>query len=233
MYAVKNIGNALLGFVYPHVCSGCGTDVLQAEYELCAHCIASLPYTGFEQHALNPVEKIFRGRLPLQQATSFLYFTKDHFVQQIMHRFKYRGYRQLGTHLGHLMAWQLQKQPHFQSLEAVVPVPMLPEKQFKRGYNQAVVLSEAIAEILGLPVINNCLIRCKGIESQTKKTRLERQEHMSENFKLHYPQIIAHKHVLLVDDIITTGATMESCGRQLLNAPGSMLSIASLCYTWF
>ncbi len=233
MHAVKNIGNALLGLVYPHVCSSCGSDVLQTGYELCAQCIEELPYTGFEQQELNPVEKIFRGRLHLQQATSFLFYTKDHPVQQIMHRFKYKGYRRLGMHLGRLMGRELQNQPHFKSLQAVIPVPVLPEKEFKRGYNQAEVLSEAIAEILGLPVINNCLIRCKGIESQTKKTRLERQEHMSENFKLQHPQTIANKHVLLVDDIITTGATMESCGRQILNVPGSKLSIASLCYTWF
>jgi ComF family protein len=229
MPLVKNIREALVHLVFPHVCAGCGTDILSNQNQLCIFCHELLPKTCFHLHANNPIEKIFWGRLPLRHATAQYYFTKQSLMQRLMHRFKYKGDRDLGLFLGRLMGYQLMETNRFKDIDALVPLPLFPFKEWKRGYNQANLLCEGIAEIIQKPVLKNVIARRVHTESQTSKTRTERWQNMEGRFLLSDETSIKNQHLLLVDDVITTGATLEACGQEILNGEGVTLSIATLC----
>lgn len=217
-------------FFYPHICIGCGSDVLPEELYLCADCISNLPRTGFEMHAQNPVEKIFWGRLPLVAATSELYFSKGSIAQNIIHEFKYRGNKEIGLDCGRMMGKSLSGSNHFGGIDAIIPLPLYYKKEKRRGFNQAKILCEGIAEFLKVPVIVNNVTRIISTETQTKKGRIERWENVNESFVVNFPDELAGKHILLVDDVVTTGATMEACGSQILKVPGVRLSIATFAF---
>ena len=229
MIGFKEIKESLLHVVFPHVCDGCGSDLLNIESRLCIRCLSSLPETNFEIHPNNPVEKDFWGRLPLINAAAHLYFTKESLVQHLMHQLKYKGNKDLGLQLGRLMGNALKNVSRFNKIDALVPLPLYPSKEKKRGYNQATVLCEGIAEILSVPILNKVITRPQQTETQTKKGRIERWKNMEGKFQLIDPLAIQEKHLLLVDDVVTTGATLEACGNELLNAPNVKLSIATLC----
>jgi ComF family protein len=225
------IKDALLHLAFPHTCPGCGIDLPQQKISLCPTCLHSLPRTGFHLHAGNPVEKIFWGRIPLAGAAAHYFFSKDSVVQRLMHCFKYRSAKETGFFLGTLMGTQLAESPRFATIDALVPLPLFPAKEKKRGYNQAQVLCEGIAQVLGKPILKDAVIRTTHTDSQTKKSRVERWQNMEGRFELRNEPVVRNRHVLLVDDVVTTGATLEACGRTILAAPGTSLSIATLCYS--
>jgi len=191
-------------------------------------CVAALPETNFELHPYNPVEKTFWGRLPLINAAAQFYFTKESLMQHLMHQLKYKGNKELGRQLGRIMGEQLKKSGRF-TVDALIPLPLFPAKERKRGYNQATILCEGMAEILQVPILDKAIIRPQHTETQTKKGRIERWKNMEGKFVLTNPAAIRNKHILLVDDVITTGATLEACGTELLKGENVQLSLASLC----
>lgn len=227
----KNWGEAVLHLLFPHICESCGTDVVQHDHFLCLRCHASLPKTEFHLFPNNPIENIFRGRLPVSNATAQYYFSKHSGMQHLMHQLKYRGNKELGIYLGRLMGHALLETNRFDSVDALLPLPLFPDKEKKRGYNQATVLCEGMAEVLEKPVIRDAVIRTAHTDSQTKKNRIQRWQNMEGRFELVKPEAIAGKHVLLVDDVVTTGATLEACGAELLEAEDVQLSLATLCYS--
>lgn len=229
MIRFREIKESILHVVFPHVCDGCGSDLLNIESRLCIRCIASLPETNFEIHPNNPVEKDFWGRIPIVNASAHLYFTKESLVQHLMHQLKYKGNKELGLQLGRLMGNALKSADRFNKIDALIPLPLFPSKEKKRGYNQATVLCDGIAEILNIPVLNNVITRPQHTETQTKKGRIERWRNIEGKFQLVDPLKIQSKHILLVDDVVTTGATLEACGNELLKADNVKLSIATLC----
>lgn len=229
MIRLKEIRNSLLQLVFPHICDGCGSDLLSEESQLCLRCLNAMPETNFEKHPGNPVEKMFWGRLSLVHATAQFYFTKESLMQRLMHQLKYRGNKELGLQLGRLMGISIRESGRFNDIDALVPLPLFPSKEKRRGYNQATVLCNGMAEILCLPVLNNTIIRPRHTESQTKKGRIDRWKNIEGKFELVNNALIQNKHLLLVDDVVTTGATLESCGNVLLNAENVRLSIATLC----
>ena len=231
MNLFAEIKEALLHLAFPHICAGCGSDLLNINNELCLRCLHQLPATQFELHASNPIEKIFFGRLPVTAATAQYYFTKESLVQRLMHGFKYKGNKELGIYLGRLMGIALASSNRFTKIDALVPLPLFPSKERKRGYNQATVLCQGISEVLQKPVWKDAVIRSTFTETQTKKNRVERWQNIEGRFEIANAAQLMNKHVLLVDDVVTTGATLESCGRVLLNAPGLQLSIATLCFS--
>lgn len=195
------------------------------------HCIDSLPETDFELHESNPVEKLFWGRIKLNAAASSFYFTKESLIQHLMHQFKYKGNRELGLQLGRMMGEQLKKSGRFQ-VDALVPLPLFPAKEKRRGYNQASILCEGIQESMNVPVLSNIVTRPAHTETQTKKGRIERWKNMEGKFMIQNPESVQNKHILLVDDVVTTGATLESCGNELLKAGNIKLSMATLCVSF-
>lgn len=231
MQLLQEIKNALLHLVFPHVCEGCGSDVLEVHSALCLKCLSSLPQTDFHLYANNPVEKIFWGRLPLGCATAQYYFTRESLVQHLMHQLKYKGNKELGIYLGRRMGDALAASSRFSSIDALIPLPLFAAKERKRGYNQATVLCEGIAEVWQKPVLKNVVRRISYTDSQTRKNRVERWQNMEGRFELEGPDAIEGKHVLLVDDVITTGATLEACGREILKAQNVQLSMATLCFS--
>lgn len=220
--------DSLLHFLFPHTCCGCGADILPEESTLCLHCLHALPETCFEWHPSNPVEKMFWGRLSLQSASATYYFTKESLVQHLMHQLKYKGNKALGIQLGMLMGEALKKSGRF-AADALIPLPLFPAKEKRRGYNQATVLCEGMATVLQIPVWDQVVQRPEHTETQTKKGRIERWKNMEGKFIVTEPTLLENKKLLLVDDVVTTGATLESCGTELLRLPGVQLSIASLC----
>ncbi len=231
MTVLTEIKESFLHLLFPHVCDGCSSDLLSKESNLCLKCIEALPQTDFEFHPGNPVEKKFYGRLPLQHASAFCYFNKESLVQHLVHQFKYRNNRELGVQLGRLMGDALKRSGRF-GVDALIPLPLFPDKERKRGYNQSLLLCQGIAEHLHAPILKNVITRPQHTETQTKKGRIERWRNMEGKFVLNAPDAIAGKHVLLVDDVITTGATLEACGSEILNTADTRLSIATLCYSY-
>lgn len=232
MPLLKEIKDSLLHLAFPHVCEGCGTDNLQLEHLLCLRCSSSLPSTNFHLHANNPIEKIFWGRIAVTCATAQYYFTKESLMQHLMHQFKYKGNKEVGLFLGKLMGWAMKESNRFTNIDALIPLPLHKSKEHKRGYNQAMVLCEGISSVMNKPVWKDVVIRPEQTETQTKKRRIERWQNMKGKFLLVNEAAIEDKHVLLVDDVVTTGATLEACGSELLKAKNLQLSIATLCFSF-
>ncbi len=213
--------------LYPHTCIGCGSDVLNEENFLCLQCINELPYTNFAMQTNNPVEKLFWGRIALASATSEFHFSKGSVVQNMIHEFKYRGNQKAGHYFGRLMGKSLLESDRF-NVDIIVPLPLFERKEKMRGFNQAEILCNGIAEIINKPVAAKNVIRKVFTETQTKKHRVERWKNVENIFYVKEPAKLKGKHILLVDDVITTGATIDACGTELLKIKNLTLSVASL-----
>jgi ComF family protein len=229
MISIREIKDSLIHLLFPNVCTGCGSDLVSHNTVLCLKCMDAMPETNFELHPGNPVEKRFWGRLLLSQATAQYYFTRESLMQRLMHQFKYRGDKDLGLQLGRMMGDSLSRSGRFK-VDALIPLPLFASKEKRRGFNQATILCEGMAESMKVPVLNNVVARTQYTDTQTKKGRIERWQNMEGKFVLADPRAIHDKHVLLVDDVVTTGATLEACGAELLKAANVKLSIATLCY---
>lgn len=222
--------NSFLHLLYPHVCTGCGTDVIENENLLCIQCINQLPNTNFALHAGNPVEKIFWGRLPLAAAMSEFYFSKGTVIQRLIHEFKYKGNKDVGMYLGAMMGNSLLSNNRFNNVDALIPLPLYADKEHKRGFNQAAILCKGISEVTNIPMFTDTVLRKRFTQTQTKKHREERWQNVEGSFQINSTSSLKDKHVLLVDDVITTGATLEACGKEILNTQNVQLSIATLAY---
>lgn len=231
MNLLQQIRESLLHLAFPHICEGCGSDILDTDHSLCLQCLSALPETNFHWHAANPIEKLFWGRLPVTAATAHYYFTKESMMQHLMHQFKYRKAKELGKYLGSLLGTALAASNRFASVDALIPLPLHASKERKRGFNQATVLCEGIATAVGKPVLKKAVIRTSHTESQTTKNRIERWQNMDGRFEVADAATLKGKHLLLVDDVVTTGATLEACGRTLLSVPDVQLSVATLCFS--
>ena len=228
MIALREIKESLLHLIFPHICPGCGNDLHNGKNILCIRCIDSLPETKFESSTDNPIEKIFWGRLKIESASAQFYFTKESLVQRLMHQFKYKRDKEIGLQLGKMMGQQLLKSGRFE-VDALIPLPLFPSKERQRGYNQARVLCEGISTFLPVPILDGVVLRPQFTETQTRKNRIERWRNIEGKFVVSNPGPIRNKHILLVDDVITTGATLESCGLELLKVENLRLSVATLC----
>lgn len=197
---------------------------------LCAKCLHRLPETHFFEQPGNTVEKIFYGRVPVAHAGAGFYFTKSSLLQHLLMELKYRNNREAGKVLGRLLGNMLSHTGRFPGEIALIPLPLHPEKEFKRGYNQATIICEGICETWPQTLLTDVVIRRKFTETQTNQNRLSRWQNMKDVFAITEPDTVAGRQVLLVDDVITTGATLEACARVLIEA-GASVSIATVAYT--
>lgn len=227
---LKNIFTSTVHLFYPHICTGCGSDLLEDNNLLCLRCIHNLPHTNFAAFVNNPVEKYFWGRLPLTSAYSQFYFSKEFLIQHLIHQLKYRGDIKIGFYLGEIMGRTLLQSNRFNSVDALIPLPLFSDKEYKRGYNQAAVICNGISSVMNIPVLNGDVIRQHATETQTRKHRTERWENVKGSFKVVNELSLKNKHLLLVDDVVTTGATVEACGNVIMQVENVKLSIATLAY---
>ncbi|RYE21313.1 MAG: ComF family protein [Sphingobacteriales bacterium] len=219
-----------ISLIFPELCAACNGSLVSNERILCTNCLYNLPYTNFHLQADNIVARQFWGKLKLEGAYATYYFTKGGHVQNMVHRFKYDGRQQIGVLLGNIAAGQLVTNAVFNTVDVIVPVPLHKSKQHKRGFNQSACFADGLADKLQAVVEIDNLIRLTATETQTKKSRFSRFENMREVFGVQHPERLENKHVLLVDDIVTTGSTLEACGIELLKIPGLKLSIATIAY---
>lgn len=217
-----------IGLFFPTVCEACGNLLFRNEDTLCTRCLSGLPKTNFHNYRDNPVMEVFWGRLKLESASAFLYYSKAGKVQNMIHAFKYRGKRDVGLVLGEMFAADLKSSPFFQTIDTIIPVPLHWTKQKKRGYNQSEIIGRGMAKQMHARLQTDVLIRKYATDTQTKKSRSERVENVEGKFELQHTEKIIGKHLLLIDDIITTGSTMEACANLLLSVEGTKLSLASL-----
>jgi competence protein ComFC len=220
--------HGLAHLFYPESCEGCNNELNANEKVLCLHCSLLLPRTSFHHIQGNKAFQNFIGRVPIEKATSFVFFTKEGLMQHLLHRFKYKGRKEIGTYLGRLLGEELKKCGWLDNIDIIIPVPLHARKEYSRGYNQAQVFAEGIATATGIAVWNTALLRVKNTETQTRKTRAERVENVRNVFKLREPKKLKNKRILLVDDVLTTGATLEACAIELLKAEGVQVSIATI-----
>lgn len=229
-----HISNHLRAFqqlFFPHICVGCGADHIQLYSFLCAKCNSALPETHFFTAANNPVEKIFYGRIPLHAAGAAYYFHKTSLIQYLLQQLKYKCNPAVGRYLGRQVGFRLKDAKRFDGIDLIVPLPLHPKKEFQRGYNQASLIAEGIAAVWPKKILPQAVIRLVNTKTQTQENRISRWENMEGVFFVTHPYLLANKHILLVDDIITTGASLEACGQTILQIPGVKLSIATVAYT--
>lgn len=222
---------ALLHQLFPSLCFGCEENDVAADEMICLKCQLSLPFTSFEKIRENTVEKLFWGRVPLSFATSTFYYAEKTAIQNIIHHIKYRNEKELGILVGRKMGEGLQELFNVYDIHLAVPMPLHPTKEKKRGYNQATLLCEGIRQSAGLPFNDDIMDRIVATSTQTKKSRTERWSNVAEVFAVVKPRLIENKNIVLVDDVITTGASTEACARVLLNHGAKSVAIVSLAYT--
>jgi ComF family protein len=230
MNPLKSILNDFGELLYPALCITCGERLMSQENYLCMKCWSDLPVTNFHLNSENSVSELFWGRAKIENATSLFYFRKGSRYQKLIHSIKYRGMKELGIELGKHLGSALLQSENFSSADIIVPVPLHPRKQKKRGFNQSEYIAKGIADILRKPVLINNICRKKFSSSQTKKNRYERWKNVEGIFEIKKPESLCKKHILLVDDVVTTGSTLEACAHEILKLGNVKISIATLAF---
>lgn len=219
-----------VALLFPELCAACRESLMGNEHLICTGCLYNLPFTNFHLQPNNIVARQFWGKIELEGAYALYYFTKGGKIQNLMHQFKYKGMQQIGNMLGGIAGQQLIKNNIFNTVDVIIPVPLHKKRMRQRGYNQSTCFAQGLAQKLNATVEDDNLVRTIATQTQTHKTRFARFENMQEVFKVNRPDKLANKHILLVDDIITTGSTLEACGTQLLKIDGVKLSVAAIAY---
>lgn len=228
---IMNIFSDLISLLFPEICFSCGDTLFKNEIIICTSCHYKLPKTNFHKSKHHVVSEVFSGRINLNHSGAFLYFGKGGRVQNLIHQFKYRKNKEIGIYLGKLYAIDLQETNWIKDVDLIIPIPLHDSKLRVRGFNQSEEFANGLSQILGLPVCTNYLKRIKKSETQTRKSRYKRWENVSGIFELTIINELNDKHVLLVDDVITTGATIEAAAEELLKATGVKVSVAAMAFT--
>lgn len=218
-----------INLLYPQPCSACGEILTKNESSICTACIVNLPKTNYHLQFDNPLNKIFWGRVSIEMVAAYYYFNKGNKVQNLLHQLKYKGANQLGEKIGFLYGYDLLNIDNFKNIDFIVPVPLHPKKMKKRGYNQSEYFANGLAQALKKEVITNLLLRTVNSETQTKKSRFNRWENVATIFTISENQPIIGKHILLVDDVITTGATIEGCAQLLIQKKAKVSVVTIAC----
>ena len=219
----------LVHLFYPSLCEGCGKALLNTETVLCIGCKMQIPQTNYHHHLINDTVLRFAGRIPIIHASTFAYFINDGLLQHLLHGLKYGNKQDIGRFLGAEFAYSLlQLTDWITTIDLIIPVPLHPKKEQARGYNQSMLLAEGMSKVLNIPATDKLLLRVKHTDSQTKKSRADRLTNMQGAFSISNTATLKNKHILLIDDVLTTGATLEACALVLLQIEGIKISIATI-----
>jgi len=217
-----------INLMFPDLCVVCGVNLQKNEHQLCLTCLHDIPRTNYHLIIDNPIERKFWGKVPIHRATSYFFFQKGSSFQKLLHILKYQGNKEIGELLGKYAAMDLLDSPDFASVDLIIPVPLHPQKYRLRGYNQSEWIGKGISDILNKPVNTTSLQRIRENTTQTQKSVYERYENTEGIFQLCNKTELEGKHVLLIDDVLTTGSTLEACIVALLDAPGIKISVFTL-----
>ncbi len=220
----------LFGLFFPELCVTCGNRLVSQENYLCMDCWSDLPVSNFHLETENKVAQLFWGRVNIEFATSFFQYRKGSNYQQLIHFIKYKGLKELGLIAGKRFGNVLAESIDFRTVDLIVPVPLHPKKLQKRGYNQSEWIARGMAESMQKEMVSGNLFRIMHTATQTKKNRFERWQNVEGIFGIKNPEEFAGKHILLVDDVITTGSTLEACAVQLLKPENTKVSVATLAF---
>ena len=219
----------LLFLFYPKHCVICGESLIQSEDYFCLECFLKLPKTNYHLSAENRTMERFVGKIPLIKASSYLYYDKGGIGQTLVAEIKYRKNQELGKWIGSYLAKDITASSNFfHDVDYLIPVPLHPKKQKQRGFNQAEMIAKGISQITHIPLETKNLYRVKANSSQTKKGVYERWKNSAGIFNVKNKQLFTGKHVLLIDDVLTTGATLEACATCLLNSPNIKISLLTI-----
>ena len=220
--------SSLLHLFFPRCCIVCGARLSEGEEVICTRCNIDMPRTYYHLQKDNPVERMFWGKIPLERATSYFFYRKGSGFRSILHQLKYGGRKQLGVVMGRFMAAELEPSGFFQGIDVVIPVPLHPRKKKARGYNQSECIACGVSEVSGIPLDISSVVREKHTDTQTRKSVYERWENVEGIFKLHHSERFTGKHILIIDDVLTTGATTTACADAFCDVKDIHISILTL-----
>ena len=221
----------LLNLFFPKLCMGCNALILKNENIICSECLHRLPLTQHHFLERNDTTKKFYGIIPIEFSASMLYFHHKGIVQNLIHNLKYKKHQEIGTLLGEWYAKDLESVANIKTVSEIIPVPLHKKRLEERGYNQITTFCEALSNELKIPYNPNLLYRSRYSKTQTKKDKENRKDITNALFDVHFTEADSNKHFLLVDDVMTSGATLEACAKALLKIPNSKVSIVTIAYT--
>lgn len=213
--------------IFPKLCAACGNTLLKQEHIICTSCQFNLPKTNFHLHQDNDICRVFWGRIQIEMAAAFYKFSKKSKVQHLLHQLKYKGNKEVGELVGELYGYELKKAPLFEGIDVIIPVPLHPKKKKIRGYNQSEWIAKGLSKTMDIELDTTSVYRKVHTQTQTKKARYDRWENVDSIFGINHPEKLKNKKVLIVDDVITTGATIEACATDL-KALGCKVYVAVL-----
>lgn len=223
-----SLGEDFISLLFPRICHACGQHLVRNENIICTGCRVALPLTGTESVRKNFVEKLFWGRCLLERAASYAYYTRGGRMSRLIYRFKYDGIREIGVELGKIYGILLLESGFLDGIDCLIPVPLHRRKERIRGFNQSAVIAGAISSVTGIPVMEGRLVRSAITGSQTTRSRIERWRNVDGIFCVRAGEEMKGLHVLIVDDVITTGSTIDSCATALSSFEGIRVSAVSL-----
>jgi ComF family protein len=231
IYKLAHSWGNFINLFFPRLCIACSEPITFDEVCICLNCQADLPETDFHLSKKNPFTDRFDGRVVIETAAALFFFTKKSKTQHLIHQIKYADKREAAFELGRFFGQKLRTQAHFQTIDCIIPVPMHPKKRVIRGFNQAEFFANGLAETMLIPVNTTALQKTKMTETQTKKTRLERLQNTEDVFVLTDPSVFNHKNILIVDDVMTSGATLEGCANTIwAKTPDVTINFATIAF---
>jgi len=214
--------------LYPELCVACGGDLPSSATCFCLRCSARLAQSDMHLVAENEFINRLWGRVNIESGAAAYYFTRQSPIRMAVHHLKYKNKPEIGLMIGREFGRKLRESDLYKTIEGIIPVPLHPKKERLRGYNQSSMFAQGLSEAMEIPMLGKVLVRRAFTETQTKKKRMERFQNVGDVFSVEKPQTIEGKHLLLVDDVLTTGATLEVCGQALLDVEGTKLSCATI-----
>jgi ComF family protein len=230
MSYLYDLWDDFISLLFPRLCYGCGTHLMRNENLICTGCYVVIPRTGYHTVADNPVAQLFWGRCLLEKAAAFSFYNKGSRIRNLIHNLKYKGIREIGYELGKIYGLSLKSSGFTDDIDLIVPVPLHPEKFHARGFNQSEIISSGISDVTGVPLNTGVLARVNVSATQTRRSRYERWINVEGIFSVVNKEQVREKHVLLVDDVITTGSTIESCANELIKIEGVRVSAVALAF---